>query len=216
MTAPRQHYGPTLATAAAIGAIVAVCIGAAAGQEVSTDLGRCLAISDSAARLRCFESAANDRQKQPPPPGRGNPRETGEWRLVRSPDPRGGPDAVSITHTADVSRSDSDFAGVMLRCALDGVEVLLIIIEPRSPRVRPRVKLGTSGKEVDYQATVVPPFTALLLPKEAASLVSALGGSAAVELSVELSGETGAVHAVVPLAGLQPALNTLKANCPLR
>src|SRR5271168_4825245 len=108
MTVPRRHCRPSLATAAALGAIVAV---AAAGQEVSTDVRRCLAIADSAVRLRCFESAATDRQKPPRPDGPVKPRETGEWRLVRSPDPRGGPDAVSIMHTADVSRSDPDFAG---------------------------------------------------------------------------------------------------------
>src|SRR5262245_14711786 len=39
----------------------------------------------------------------------------GTWRLVRTPDPRGGSEAVSIMQTADVSRSDIDFAGVMLR-----------------------------------------------------------------------------------------------------
>jgi hypothetical protein len=216
MTAPRQYSRPSLATAAVLGMIVALGVEAAAGQDVSTDLRRCLAIADSAARLRCFENTAADREKQPRPDGRGNPGDAGAWKLVRSPDPRGGPDAVSIMHTADVSRSDPDFAGVMLRCAQDGFEVLVIVIEPRPPRARPRVRLGAPGEEASYEATVAPPFTALLMPREAAALLEALERSTTPELSIELNGETTAVHGFVPLAGLRPALDGLKASCSPR
>ena len=34
---------------------------------------------------------------------------TGGWRLLRTPNPYGGADAVSITHTAELARSDPDF-----------------------------------------------------------------------------------------------------------
>jgi hypothetical protein len=68
-------------------------------------------------------------------------------------------------HTAEMLRSDPDFAGLMLRCAEDGIDVLVIVIEPRPPRARPQVKFGPTGNEASYQATVVPPFTALLLPR---------------------------------------------------
>jgi hypothetical protein len=212
MTAPRQYSRPSLATAAVLGMIVALGVEAAAGQDVSTDLRRCLAIADSAARLRCVENTAAVREKQPRLDGRGNSGDAGAWKLVRSPDPRGGPDAVAIMHTADVSRSDPDFAGVMLRCAQDGFEVLVIVIEPRPPRARPRVRLGAPGEEASYEATIAPPFTALLMPKEAASLER----STTPELSIELNGETTAVHGFVPLAGLRPALDGLKASCSPR
>jgi hypothetical protein len=125
---------------------------AASGQNSAkpSDLEQCRAITDSAARLRCFERALADHQKQ----SQSGSRETGAWRLVRTPDPRRGPDAVSIMHTADISRSDPDFAGLMIRCAGDSVEALVIVIEPRLPRARPHVKLGRPGHEASYETTL--------------------------------------------------------------
>ncbi len=35
----------------------------------------------------------------------------GGWRLVKTPDPSGGPDAVSVLHAADTTKSDLNFAG---------------------------------------------------------------------------------------------------------
>jgi hypothetical protein len=209
MIAARRPCRPPLPAAIGVAAIVALGLGTAAGQDVSTDLGRCLAITDNALRLRCLEAAAN-RQRQPPQP---RPAETGAWRMLRTPDPRGGPDAVSIMHTADMLRSDPDFAGLMLRCAEEGVDVLVIVIEPRPPRSRPQIKFGASGNEAGYQATVVPPFTALLLPKDATSLLSGLGAG---ELSIEIRDGNPAVHGTVALAGLRPALEGLTASCPRR
>jgi hypothetical protein len=211
MAASRRHYLAFLRTAIAVAA-VALGVEAAAGQDISSDLGRCLAITDSAARLRCLETAAANGQRQPQP----RPAEAGAWRLLRTPDPRGGPDAVSIMHTADMQRSDPDFAGLMLRCAEDGIDVLVIVVAPHPPRARPQVKFGPPGHEVSYQATMVPPFTALLLPKDATSLVSGLGGTAAADLSIEINDEGPAVHGTVALAGLRPALEGLKASCPHR
>lgn len=209
MAASRLNYLAFLMAAIAIAAIVEPGVEAAAGQDISSDLRRCLAITDSAARLRCLETAAASRQKQPP-------EGAGAWRLLRTPDPRGGPDAVSIMHTADMLRSDPDFAGLMLRCAEDGIDVLVIVVAPHPPRARPQVKFGPPGHETIYQATVVPPFTALLLPKDATSLVSGLGGTPAADLSIEINDESPVVRGTVALAGLRPALEGLKASCPHR
>src|SRR5437899_1091146 len=52
--------------------------------------------------------------------------EMGGWRLVRTPNPRGGADAVSIMRTADSSRSDIDLAGMAVRCGEIGAEVLVV------------------------------------------------------------------------------------------
>jgi hypothetical protein len=211
MAASQRRYLAFLTAAVAI-AIVALGVEAAPGQDISSDLRRCLAITDSAARLRCLETAAASRQEQPQP----RLGEAGGWRLLRTPDPRGGPDAVSIMHTADMLRSDPDFAGLMLRCAEDGIDVLVIVVAPRPPRARPQVKFGPPGHEANYQATVVPPFTALLLPKDATSLVSGLRGTASADLSIEINDESPAVGGTVALAGLRPALEGLKASCPHR
>jgi hypothetical protein len=134
------------------------------------------------------------------------------WRLLRAPDPRGGPDAVSIAKTADISRSDPDFAGLMLRCGVLGTELLVIVVEPRPPRTRPWVKISVAGAEARFESTIAPPFTALLLPGDAAALLTARRQSAA-EVAVEVEGDRAPIHGIVPLAGLEPALHELAANC---
>jgi hypothetical protein len=119
-------------------------------------------------------------------------------------------------HTADMLRSDPDFAGLMLRCAEDGIDVLVIVIEPRPPRARPQVKFRLPGNEASYQATIVTPFTALLLPRGATSLLSGLGSLPPGDLTIEITDESSAVHGTVALAGLRPALEGLTARCPRR
>src|SRR5262245_15718687 len=52
----------------------------------------------------------------------------GTWRLVRTPDPRGGPDAVSIMQTADAARSDMDLVGLTLRCSDTGFDILVVFL----------------------------------------------------------------------------------------
>src|ERR1700733_4523674 len=74
------------------------------------------------------------------------------WHLQRTANPRGGPDAVSISHTADISRSDLDLAGMMLRCGEKGVEVLIVAVTPFSPHARPNVTIGANGNEWRFDA----------------------------------------------------------------
>jgi hypothetical protein len=163
-----------------------------------------LEIESKAERLRCYEQAASAR-----------PPDSGAWRLARSPNPEGGPDAISIMHTAETSRSDLDIAGLMLRCADGGIEALVIVIEPRPPRSRPHVSLSALGGSSTFEATVAPPFSALLLPREAAALLTG-PWRVATELSIQVDGGGPPVRAIVLLAGLQSALDRLSANCALR
>src|SRR5262249_16560991 len=69
----------------------------------------------------------------------------GTWRLVRTPNPRGGPDAVSIMQTADAARSDIDLAGLTLRCSDTGFDVIVVFLKPFPPRTHPKVKLTTGS-----------------------------------------------------------------------
>jgi hypothetical protein len=166
-------------------------------------------IADDAARLACIKSAAigtQERSQELPP-------STGDWRLVRTPDPRGGPDAISIMHTADVSRSDADLAGLMLRCAQGGIEALVIVVAPLPPRARPRIRFGSLERQQLFDAEIVPPFTALLLPREAPSIVAALEASGANALAIVVDSDDGPIRGTVALAGLRPALERLSANC---
>jgi hypothetical protein len=137
------------------------------------------------------------------------------WTVARSRDPAGGPDAISIMRTAEMTRSDPDIAGLTLRCAENGVEVLVIVIEPQPPRSRPRVSLNAMRSSVTYEATVVPPFSALLLPREASALLIDQW-KVAPELSIQVDSEGAVARGVVVMTGFQVALGRLTANCVTR
>jgi hypothetical protein len=148
--------------------------------------------------------AAND-----PPPA------ADDWHLIRSKNPRGGPDAVSMSRIADLTRSDFDLAGLMLRCGEQNLEVVIVVVTPFPPRARPSVTIGADGKEWRFDASVVPPGAELLLPKEATSLATGpwqLGH----ELAVKVSSSEQSFGGVIPIEGLGNALTTLSRNCPAR
>ena len=86
----------------------------------------------------------------------------GGWHFVRTRNPVGGADAISIMHTADTSKSDLDLAGLMIRCREGGTEVLIVLIRSFSLRARPQVALGRPGNETKFEAKVAPPGTAVL------------------------------------------------------
>ena len=71
----------------------------------------------------------------------------GGWHLIRTKNPNGGPDAVSVSHTADVIRSDLDFAGVMLRCGQKDIEVIVVAVTPFSPRAKTEVTVRVDAQE---------------------------------------------------------------------
>ena len=137
------------------------------------------------------------------------------WRLLRSANPSGGPDAVSVDHTADVSRSDLDFAGLMLRCGAQSAEVAIVALTPFPPQAKPTVSISANGEHSQFVAQVVPPGAQLLLPQEAAAL--AVGPwQHAHELVVTVTSPEQSFAGVVQIDGLSEALATLTANCAPR
>jgi hypothetical protein len=201
-------------------------IGQSFAQPAGTDsnLERCRAITDDAARLRCYEAATAKPATSPPsqtpspaPSPAPNPS-TGQWRLVRTPNPAGGRAAVSIVKTADVTKSDIDLAGLMLRCGDSNIEVLIVLLRPLPPRAHPKVSTAVGSQTYDFIASVVPPGAELLLPLEATALATG-PWQAASDLSVEIGpveadDQPGPIRGVIPLAGLSASLLLLKANCP--
>jgi hypothetical protein len=179
----------------------------------------CRTIADDTARLRCYEDATSQTPaaaaSQPPTAGppQASSAGAGTWRLVRTPNPAGGPDAVAITQTADITKSDLDLAGLMLRCGQTGVEVLIVLVEPLPPRARPRVTLSTGGSPVSFAATVVPPGLLALLPQDASSLPNGPWQNAG-QLTIDVEDSSEQVRGVIQLAGLGGALPNLLANCP--
>jgi len=170
----------------------------------------CRMIKNGAARLRCYEqfslTVAQSRTQDWPTPA-------DMWRLVRTPDPVGGREAVSITRTADVLKSDLEFAGLMLRCGERSVEVLIVLVRAFPPRAHPKVKVTAGSATAEFAASVVPPEVLLLLPHEASALAAG-PWQAAPELTVTIEDERGAIRGVVPLTGLGQALALLRSNCP--
>jgi hypothetical protein len=175
--------------------------------NVRAILERCRSIQDDHARLRCYEDAA------PPPPAPALPPQVhGSWRLVRTPNPQGGRDAVSIMQTADVSRSDLNFAGLMIRCSDNTIEVLVVVVEPGRPRTHPIIVLSDGTTTTRFTASIVPPGTLVLLPPEAATLATGPWQSAS-DLSIELNNDGGQVRGVVPVQGMRGAIHELQSNC---
>ena len=138
----------------------------------------------------------------------------GGWRLMRTPNPRGGPDAVSMTHTADLIHSDPDLAGLMLRCAQSGAELLIVVVTPFPPGAHPDVTISGGGNDWHFTGQVVPPGAELLLPPESTTLVSTAWRSARA-LTVKVSSPDQSFGGVIPVDGMATALATLMASCPV-
>lgn len=206
-----RYLSPLLA-AIGIAAIAAVRAASGAGPDTSNaakDFAHCGEIFDRGAPLRCYETVASDESQRP------GPDKMGAWRFVRTRHPQGGPDAISIIHTADPSKSDLDLAGLMLRCGDGGAEILVVLIRPFPLRARPKVAFGNPGSETHFETSVVAPGTAILLPQDAETLVNGPWRSLS-ELFIRVDDEQASVRGVVALTGLKPAFDELMANCRVR
>lgn len=137
------------------------------------------------------------------------------WRFVRTHNPHGGVDAISIMHTADISRSDLDLAGLMIRCNKDGAEVVIVVLRPFRLRARPRVVFGKPENETQFEAIVAPPGTAVVVSGDATTLVS-VSWQALSDLFIRVDNGQSKIRGVVALAGLQAAFKVLVASCPVQ
>jgi hypothetical protein len=137
----------------------------------------------------------------------------GDWHFVRTQNPHGGPDAISIMHTADTSRSDLELAGLMIRCSRSGTEVVVVLLRTFSLRARPHVLFGKLGHETQFEATVTSPGTAVLVPGDATTLINGPWQTQGDLFIQVIDGQT-TVAGVVALAGLQPAFKALVTSCP--
>jgi hypothetical protein len=136
----------------------------------------------------------------------------GGWHLVRTHNPSGGADAISIMHSADTSRSDLDLVGVMVRCSETNAEVVVVILSAFPFGTRPHVAFGRPGNETEFEATVAPPGTVLLLPGEVTTLVSG-PWQTLEDLFIRIDEGRSTIRGVVKLTGLEGAFKKLKAAC---
>lgn len=169
----------------------------------------CLSGATFDQRQKCDEEALGQAQKSQ------TTQLDGGWRLVRTRNPSGGADAVSVMHVADTAKSDTGLAGLSLQCGRDGVEVVLVVLERLSLTARPSVTLTAGINRVEFEASVVQGGEVLLLPQAASNL--AVGAwQSATELSVEIEAKPAPIRGAVPIGGLSAALNYLSRNCPAR
>ncbi len=145
---------------------------------------------------------------------RRNSELTGGWQFVRTSNPRGDADAISIMHTADTSRSDLDLAGLMIRCSDGRPEAVIVLIRPLPLRARPHVVFGKPGNEIQLEATVALPGTAIVVPDATALVTGPWQGQNDLFIRVDDGQDT--THGVVVLAGLEAAFRELLASCPAR
>jgi hypothetical protein len=136
----------------------------------------------------------------------------GRWHFVRTRNPLGGADTISIMHTADTSRSDIDFAGLMFSCRESVAQAVIVLLRSFPVRARPRVVFGKPGNEIDFEATIAPPGTAVLIPRDAATLVSG-PWRALNDLSIRVKYGQSTIRGIVKVAGLQAAFKVLMASC---
>jgi hypothetical protein len=113
--------------------------------------------------------------------------------------------------TAELSGSDPDFAGLVLRCADPEFEILVFLISPLSPRAQPTVSIN--GKK--FQSSVTPPGASVLLSK-AATLPAKEQWRSLPSLSIDVENEGAIIHGFISLDGFNTALQTLISACPTR
>lgn len=160
--------------------------------------------------------------------------QTSGWQLLPGRSPAAGGGAASMSRTSDMTRSDLDLAGLMLRCRDTGVllqgadvtspmvqdddahaigaQIVIVVVTPFPPRAQPSVTIGAAGKEWHFNARVLPPGAELLLPAQATDLASGPWQSTP-ELAVKVSWQERSFKGVIPIDGLADALATVTANC---
>jgi hypothetical protein len=136
----------------------------------------------------------------------------GGWRLVKTLDPRGGPEAVSVLHAADTAKSDLSFAGLTFRCGQTGIETLLILLDAIDRGSPHDVIVKSGSTETRFEAKAVQAGVVLLLPPGATALASG-SWQREPELSIEIAGPP-AIRGSVPIGGLSSALSVLSQSCP--
>jgi hypothetical protein len=174
-------------------------------------LESCNAIRDATLRSRCFEAATSDHTRQSPT----SPNNFDGWRLVRTPGANAEDEVISMMRTGDLLRSDPEFAGLTLHCGQAGPEILIIVVQPFPPRSKPKVTLGDPSNETHFEASVLPSGAALLLPEAVMALANGPWQSQA-NLAVKIEEGDTIIRGVVPLTGLNTALQVLNANCHSR
>lgn len=180
-------------------------------RDISRDFEKCKVIADDQARLNCLKHLIPSVASNPATSDTGD-----SWPLVRTPNPKGGPDAVAIMRTADTAQSDPDLAGLMVRCGeKPGLEVLLALVRPIPPRTKRDVVVTSGTTQSVLRAEASSTGTALILPIEATAFTTG-PWQGLKKLAVTINDPEADIRGVIPLDGLAPAIAKLSTSCPPR
>lgn len=132
---------------------------------------------------------------------------------MKSRNPNGGGEIVSIMHAVDTTKSDLGLAGLSLRCGPIGPEAILILLDQVPSANPPAVTLQAGPTKTRVDASVLQDGRALLLPL-AATTISNAARKGTTEVSVSIDTQPLAIAGVVPITGLINALSSLSVYCP--
>lgn len=169
--------------------------------------------------LRATSSIAGEEQQNTQSPGgnsRGNVEadssaSLGEWRTIHTKAADGVTDTTAILHVADLLKSDPRLAGLMLRCNKQGVEPVIVVVEPFSPQARPKITLRADNQEFYFEGKPLPTGAGLRVPADGLDLVKGPWKGAS-ELTIRISDADLEISGVVELSGLTNAIKSL-ADC---
>jgi hypothetical protein len=180
------------------------------GQRAGPEIQNCIPGASLAQRNQCDDTVSQQLKA--------TSRTTeldGGWQLVKTRDPGGGAETISVMHVVDTGKSDFGLAGLSVRCGRPGLDVVLIVLEPLPSTSHPTVILTAGSLRSEFEASVVQSGEALLLPQGASNLAAG-DWQKATELSVEIATKPNPVRGIVPIAGLPAALRSLTPNCAFR
>jgi hypothetical protein len=150
----RTHL--TFWIAAAIGALwlgAARCKEAAKQPQLKSEVERCRRINNEHMRIHCLEQikakAAPVRQDQP--------AASATWQLVRTRNPSGGPDSISMTKITNPTPAGQGITGLSLRCTEGATTAVLIVLAlPLPQHSHPKVSVEGGARTSEFTASVVP------------------------------------------------------------
>ncbi|MDQ6870115.1 MAG: hypothetical protein M3178_17880 [Pseudomonadota bacterium] len=119
---------------------------------------------------------------------------------------------AAFLHTVDIEQSNPRLAGLRLRCGKQGIEAVVVVVEPIPPHARPQSTLRTPGQEFQFIGTIIPTGAGIRLPGDATSLVTGPWWTPR-ELEIKMADGGAPIDGVVALSGLPEALPSLNADC---
>lgn len=210
MTALSQQMIPAIFAAAVLTSDITSAF--AQGSDSLQGFEACKIIPVDRDRLNCLKKLLPDSASRAAPPE----EDAAAWRLIRTPRPNGGADAVAIMRTADTTQSDPDLAGLMIRCQeKPGLEVLLALVRPLPPRGKRDVVVNLGATTSVLRAQASPIGTALVMPIEATDFTTGPFRELH-QFSIKINDPESDIKGVIPLDGIGHAIARLSASCPSR